>query len=74
MIETSAKQRSIADLLGYLAERVVRFFQVLITDTAESSLVWPKPSEHLHERKPVNTSLGSSPSHPVAERGTAGTI
>ena len=50
MIETSVKQRSTPDLLRYLAERVARMFQDLIADTAESSLAWPKPSEHWRER------------------------
>jgi hypothetical protein len=56
MIETSAKQRSTADLLRYLAERVARMFQDLITDTAESSLAWPKPAEYWHERKAAEPS------------------
>ena len=51
MIETSARQRSTADLLRYLAERLARMFQDWIADTAESSLAWPKRSEHWHERK-----------------------
>jgi hypothetical protein len=72
MIETRAKQRSTVDLLRYLAERIVRGFEDLVTDTAESSLAWPKPSEHRHEPKAVIADTG--PRHAEAKRDPATTI